>query len=54
MKNNFLLVEKWKTQRKLAKDANYKISTMLDNAEKILKEIEKTKGLKFKIAKIFI
>lgn len=54
MKNNFLLQEKWETQRKLAKEANYKISTMLDNAEKILREIEKTKGIKFKIAKIFL
>ncbi len=52
MNNNSLLEEKWRTQKKLAKDANYEISKMLDNAEKILLEIEKKKGIKFKFAKV--
>ena len=53
MLSNFLLEEKWRTQKKLAKEAGYQISAMLDNAEKKLLEIEKSRGIKFKKAKVY-
>ncbi|MBZ5529610.1 MAG: hypothetical protein LAN71_17145 [Acidobacteriia bacterium] len=37
-----------KVREKLAKEANYDISTMIDNAEKAVERIEKEYGIKWK------
>jgi len=48
MPDNELLIEKWETQRKMAEEAGYSIKKMLDNAEKIVAEIEREYSIVFK------
>ncbi len=48
---NELLAEKWKTQEKLAKIVGYSIKKMLDNAEKMLQELQEKYGFKIKKTK---
>jgi hypothetical protein len=45
-----LLEEKWRTQRKMAEEANHDIKKMLDNAEKIVEDMTKEHGVKLKYA----
>lgn len=47
-----LLQEKWRTQRRMAAEANYNIKKMLDNAEKIVEEMTKEHGVTLKYAKL--
>ncbi len=42
-----ILREKWKTQKRLAKEANYDIQKLIDNAKKNVSEL--VKGLNFKL-----
>lgn len=49
---NDLLEEKWRTQRKMAAEADYNIKRMLDNAEKIVEEMAKEHGITLKYAKL--
>ncbi len=50
MITNELLEEKWKTQREMAREADYDIKKMLDNAEKVVQEMLKEHGTTLKIA----
>ena len=46
-----LLEEKWRTQEKLAKIAGYNIKVMLDNAERLVLELQEKYGFKIKKSK---
>ena len=48
MISNLLLKEKWKTQERLAREANYDIKTYLDNIDSIVKKMVNEKGVKLK------
>lgn len=48
MTSNELLQEKWKAQEILARIAGYNIKEMLDNAEKVLLEIQEKFGCNFR------
>lgn len=52
MYKNELLEEKWRTQKKMAAKADYKIKNIFDNAEKTVNEMVKEYGLKLKYAKL--
>ncbi len=47
-----LIEEKWKTQRRMAAEANYDTKKILDNAEKIVEEMIKEHGVTLKYAKL--
>ena len=47
-----ILREKWKTQKKLAKEANYDIQKLIDNAKKNVSELAKDLNIKLKFSKI--
>ncbi len=48
MFKNVLLEEKWKTQKKLAKAANYDIKKMMNITDEIVKKIIKEHKIKLK------
>ncbi len=50
MITNELLEEKWRTQREMAREADYDIKKMLDNAEKVVREMLAEHGTSLKIA----
>ena len=52
MTGNELLEEKWNVQKKMAKEANYNIKCMLDNAEKIVNEMIVEYGIIIKEANL--
>ena len=45
-----ILKEKWKTQKRLAKEANYDIQKLIDNAKKNVSEMAKGLNIKLKIS----
>lgn len=52
MLTNELLEEKWRTQREMARNANYNIKKLLDNAEKSVRKMSKEHNVTLKIADI--
>ncbi|MFH0775757.1 MAG: hypothetical protein V2A53_09790 [bacterium] len=52
MITNELLEEKYQTQKKMARNANYSIKKLLDNAEKSVEKMLKEHGNVLKIADI--
>ena len=45
-----ILKEKWKAQKRLAKEANYDIQKLIDNANKNVSELVKDLNIKLKIS----
>ncbi|MBC8384150.1 MAG: hypothetical protein H8E57_01365 [Candidatus Cloacimonetes bacterium] len=52
MFRNVLLEEKWKTQKKLAKEADYDIGKMMDNTDKIVQKMMKEHKSKLTFANL--
>ena len=46
-----ILKEKWKTQKRLAKEADYNIQKLIENANKNVSELVKKLNIKLKISK---
>ena len=50
MITNELLQEKWNTQKKMSKEANYDVKKLLDNVEDIVNDMIKEYDIKLKYA----
>lgn len=48
VKTNSVLEEKWRTQREMAREADYSIKKLMDNSEKLLKELSEKEGFHFR------
>ena len=52
MDANTLLEEKWRTQERMAREADYNVKTLHDNVDKIVKEMVAEYGITLKFANL--
>jgi hypothetical protein len=49
---NTLLEEKWRTQERMSREANYNVKTLHDNVDNIVKEMAAEYGITLKYANL--